>query len=158
MRIARFLSVFQFACAGLAVGALIAQSSPGALAQFQRARKIRDTFFPTGGQSPSVSFELTPLTMDPSISRFLLDIEGQRITYDHGPAIPSTVTWPGNGPRQVRIGPIPRSRRCNAGGYRSGARVAHKRRRCKRRTGRRHDGAALGSWRVSPLALRVSTF
>ncbi len=84
-------------------GSAMANASPGALIQFDRARRIKETFFPGGGKVPSVSFELTPLTMDPSITQFVLDIEGRRVTYDHGPAIPAVVAWPGQGPRQVRI-------------------------------------------------------
>jgi len=50
------------------------QNAPGgALVQFERARKIKDTFFATGGKVPSVSFELTPITMDPTITQFVLD-------------------------------------------------------------------------------------
>lgn len=84
-------------------GGGMAKGAPGALAQFQRARKIKDTFFPGGAKTPSISFELTPITMDPAITQFVLDIEGKRVTYDHGPAVPSVVSWPGTGPRQVRI-------------------------------------------------------
>jgi type VI secretion system protein ImpL len=99
----------------------MAKGSPAALAQFQRARKIKDTFFPGGAKTPAVSFELTPLTMDPSITQFVLDIEGRRVTYDHGPAIPSVVTWPGQGPRQVRIEMTPPSASGPSGTTESGA-------------------------------------
>jgi len=84
-------------------GGGMAKGSPGSLVQFERARKIKDTFFTGGTKTPQVNFELTPVTMDPSITQFVLDIEGKRVTYDHGPAIPTSVTWPGQGPKQVRI-------------------------------------------------------
>lgn len=42
--------------------------------------------------------------MDAEIDSFLLDLEGQRITYSHGPVRPSPFKWPEPaGPRQVRI-------------------------------------------------------
>jgi type VI secretion system protein ImpL len=84
-------------------GGGMASASPGALVQFDRARRIKETFFADGGKLPAVSFELTPVTMDPSITQFVIDIEGTRVTYDHGPAVPAVVAWPGKGPRQVRI-------------------------------------------------------
>ncbi|MEM9058382.1 MAG: type VI secretion IcmF C-terminal domain-containing protein, partial [Pseudomonadota bacterium] len=73
------------------------------LAQFERARTIRETFFRGGSKAPRVNFELKPLTMDISIEQFVLEIEGQQLTYAHGPAVPSRLEWPGTGARQVRI-------------------------------------------------------
>lgn len=84
-------------------GGGMAKGSPGALAQFQRAHRIKETFFGQGGATPSVNFDLTPVTMDANITSIVIDIEGQRVTYAHGPAIPTTVDWPGPGPRQVRV-------------------------------------------------------
>jgi type VI secretion system protein ImpL len=102
-------------------GGGMANASPGALMQFQRARKIRDTFFPGGAKTPTVTFELTPLTMDTSITNFVLDIEGKQVTYDHGPAVPTTITWPGQGPRQVRVDMAPPSGSGPSGITESGA-------------------------------------
>ncbi len=84
-------------------GAEMASGSSAALKQFERARVIRDTFFRGGVAEPRVQFELKPLTMDTSIDQFNLDLEGQQVTYSHGPAIPKRLTWPGPGPHQVRI-------------------------------------------------------
>ena len=86
-----------------------------------RARKIRDTFFPGGAKTPTVTFELTPLTMDTSITNFVLDIEGKQVTYDHGPAVPTTIIWPGQGPRQVRVDMAPPSGSGPSGITESGA-------------------------------------
>jgi type VI secretion system protein ImpL len=42
--------------------------------------------------------------MDPSISQFILDVDGQIVSYSHGPLIPTTVQWPGpRGSSQVRV-------------------------------------------------------
>jgi type VI secretion system protein ImpL len=69
--------------------------SDAVLVQFQRAGEIRDAFFATGGPTPRVSFQLKPLAMDATISQFLLAIDGQTLTYSHGPARPSALQWPG---------------------------------------------------------------
>jgi type VI secretion system protein ImpL len=102
-------------------GSAMQNASGGALVQFERARKIKDTFFATGGKVPSVSFELTPITMDATITQFVLDIEGKRVTYDHGPAVPVVVVWPGQGPRQVRMDMFPPGGNGPSGTVESGA-------------------------------------
>ncbi|TCP09767.1 type VI secretion system membrane subunit TssM [Caldimonas thermodepolymerans] len=75
-----------------------------ALAQFQRAQAIRDTFFRAGGNQPGLRLEFKPVEMDAAITQFILDVDGQIVRYAHGPAVPTTVQWPGTGGRgQVRI-------------------------------------------------------
>jgi type VI secretion system protein ImpL len=81
----------------------------GSLPQFQRAAAIRETFFPAGA-TPSLRLDFKPLEMDPSISQFTLDVDGQVVRYAHGPAIPTAVQWPGpRGSSQVRVQLIPPS-------------------------------------------------
>ncbi len=75
-----------------------------ALAQFQRAAVIREAFFAGGGQTPSASFEMKPLTMDADVTQFILDLEGQILDYRHGPPQASKLQWPGpEGPGRVRV-------------------------------------------------------
>ena len=69
---------------------------------FQNAAAIREVFFPRGGSSMDLSFELRILTMDPSIERLTLDFDGQMFTYDHGPNNVFRVTWPGQGQGNIR--------------------------------------------------------
>ncbi|WP_295472324.1 type VI secretion system membrane subunit TssM [uncultured Pseudomonas sp.] len=69
----------------------------GVLQTFQRASAIRDAFFRAGGTQPVVRFELKPVAMDASISQFLLDLDGQQISYDHGPSRPVAMQWPNPG-------------------------------------------------------------
>ncbi|PYY86528.1 type VI secretion system membrane subunit TssM [Pseudomonas sp. TKO26] len=72
--------------------------SPGVLQTFQRAANIRDAFFrSSGGTQPAVRFELKPVAMDASISQFLLDLDGQQLSYDHGPSRPVAMQWPNPG-------------------------------------------------------------
>ncbi|WP_028693328.1 type VI secretion system membrane subunit TssM [Pseudomonas cremoricolorata] len=67
------------------------------LSTFQRAASIRDAFFRnTGSTQPLVRFELKPVAMDASITQFLLDLDGQQVSYDHGPSRPVAVQWPNN--------------------------------------------------------------
>jgi type VI secretion system protein ImpL len=66
---------------------------PGNLAQFQRAATIRDVFFRGGG---SVRLDFKPLEMDPAITQFTLDVDGQLVKYAHGPQVPQSIQWPGS--------------------------------------------------------------
>jgi type VI secretion system protein ImpL len=78
--------------------------SPAALAQFQHAAAIRDSFFASGGATPSVSFELSPVDLDAGATQVVIDLGGQSLTYDHGPIRPVVMKWPGpNGTSQVRL-------------------------------------------------------
>lgn len=75
----------------------------GALLQFQHAQTIRDVFF-RGGQTPGVRLDFKPMSMDVSISQFVLDVDGQIVKYSHGPQVVQPVQWPGpRGSTQVRI-------------------------------------------------------
>jgi len=88
-------------------------SSPEAVRQFQRAAEIREAFF-GGGTAPAVSFQLRPITMDSSIERFSLDLDGQQLSYSHGPVRPTTITWPapgGSGQVTMEVSPPPASGR-----------------------------------------------
>ena len=69
----------------------------GVLQTFQRAAAIRDAFFRAGGTQPVVRFELKPIAMDASITQFLLDLDGQQVSYDHGPSRPAAMQWPNPG-------------------------------------------------------------
>ncbi|MDD1629230.1 MAG: type VI secretion system membrane subunit TssM [Methylococcaceae bacterium] len=82
--------------------------SPLALEQFQKADTIKNTFFRMGKQSPAVSFKLKPISMSPDITQFILDVDGQILTYAHGPVRPVSMKWPGpNDSGQVRIQLLP---------------------------------------------------
>jgi len=82
----------------------------GSLPQFQRAAAIRETFFPPGAAGLALRLEFKPVEMDASIKHFILDVDGQLVRYDHGPAIPTAVQWPGpRGSSQVRASMDPPS-------------------------------------------------
>ena len=77
--------------------------SRSVLRQFQRAAQIRDTFFAPGARTAGLRFELKPVAMDPSVTQFRLDIDGQLLTYAHGPSRAVAFQWPrGAGTSRVR--------------------------------------------------------
>ncbi|NNG05393.1 MAG: type VI secretion system membrane subunit TssM [Inquilinus sp.] len=72
------------------------------LAQFERARQIRDSLF-LGGGGPSANFDITPLRLDPSATQVLMEVDGQPMSYSHGPPTPQPMKWPGDGPSLSRL-------------------------------------------------------
>jgi type VI secretion system protein ImpL len=75
--------------------------SSGNLQQFQRAAVIRDVFFRNGGV---LRLDFKPVDMDPAITNFVFDVDGQLVKYSHGPQVPQSVQWPGpKGGLQVRL-------------------------------------------------------
>jgi type VI secretion system protein ImpL len=64
------------------------------LGPFQNAARIRGVFFPGGGTSMDLSFEVRVLTMDAGIERLTLDFAGQSFAYWHGPNNTFRVAWP----------------------------------------------------------------
>jgi type VI secretion system protein ImpL len=73
------------------------------LRQFEAAQRIRDTYFSMGGQVPRVQFTVTPTTLDPDTGRFVLDIDGQRSEYQHGPERALPIVWPGPRPGEAAV-------------------------------------------------------
>ncbi|WP_198264899.1 type VI secretion system membrane subunit TssM [sulfur-oxidizing endosymbiont of Gigantopelta aegis] len=67
-----------------------------ALRQFERAENIRKVFFKNDKDFPTINYSLRPMYLDSNIARFELRQGDQKVTYQHGPLIPSKMTWPGN--------------------------------------------------------------
>ncbi|MGE8657919.1 MAG: type VI secretion system membrane subunit TssM [Achromobacter sp.] len=65
------------------------------LQPFERAAEIRAAFF--GGGGKGLSYRLTGriVSVDPSITELLLDVDGERLRYVHGPISPFAFNWPG---------------------------------------------------------------
>lgn len=75
-----------------------------ALEAFERAAAIREAFFATGGASPVLNFDVTPVALDALSTVVLLGNGDQEVTYNHGPVRPYSMTWPSNsGARQARL-------------------------------------------------------
>jgi type VI secretion system protein ImpL len=67
----------------------------GMLRQFQAAERIREMFFATPSMMPEVGFRITPITMDPTVTKFRLRIDGQPMEYQFGPLRTTSMKWPG---------------------------------------------------------------
>jgi type VI secretion system protein ImpL len=63
------------------------------LQEFQRASVIRDLLF--SGGKPSLKVQVTPVALDPAATQVLLEVNGQTLTYSHGPPRPGLLEWPG---------------------------------------------------------------
>ena len=77
-------------------GAMLGADVP--LSRFQSAKRIRETYFRSGGPQPSVSFRLTPFDLDDTVRRVALDLHGKALEYSHGPERVTEVMWPGERP------------------------------------------------------------
>ena len=78
--------------------------SPNTLQQFQLAADIRNALFPAGGSTVALRFTIAPVTLDPGVGQVDLDVDGQDLTYAHGPVQPMRMQWPGTGGRnEVRL-------------------------------------------------------
>jgi len=82
--------------------------SQGALEQFRMASRIRDALF-ASGSTPSARFEIVPVALDTAATQVLLEVDGQAVTYNHGPQVPVQMQWPGTGPKQARLSFQPQS-------------------------------------------------
>ncbi len=86
------------------------------LHEFYRAKIIRDVFFHGGSRTASINLTFKPVDMDPSITQFILDVDGQLVKYGHGPQVPVAIQWPGpRGSSQVRLQIFPPSREGRSG-------------------------------------------
>ena len=65
------------------------RATPAALVNFQRAARIREVFFRSGGSSPSVKLEMRALELSDGLTELLLTIDGQ--TQKLAPGLPSII-------------------------------------------------------------------
>ncbi|UXH38259.1 type VI secretion system membrane subunit TssM [Pseudomonas promysalinigenes] len=71
------------------------------LEQLERADRIRETFFDQRGNL-SVQFIIEPLGLSANQRTSLLDLDGQLISYTHGPSQITGIVWPNTLGQQVR--------------------------------------------------------
>lgn len=64
------------------------------LRQFELAAYIFKVFFQSGKQQPDVSFSMRPIYLDATISRFEMQMLGQKLSYRHGPQAYTKLSWP----------------------------------------------------------------
>ncbi|RZI84083.1 MAG: type VI secretion system membrane subunit TssM [Rubrivivax sp.] len=68
--------------------------APPALAEFQRAARIKDVFFRNGGKAPSFRVDIRALELLDGAKELVLDIDGQVTKFTPGNTTPVTVNWP----------------------------------------------------------------
>jgi len=66
-----------------------------AIKQVRRGLAIKEVFFRSNPESPTISVELKPFSMNENDARFTLDIGDTRVTYNHGPKFWKAVSWSG---------------------------------------------------------------
>src|SRR5262249_43405473 len=88
--------------------ALARTLAPAALREFQRAAQIRDAFFGTGGNMPSVNLAVIAPNVSQSGMVAKLDINGTVVESKSGTNSPVAVPWPG--PNLPRTPPPPAGR------------------------------------------------
>jgi type VI secretion system protein ImpL len=77
--------------------------SPVTLRQFQQAADIRDAFFGTGGNMPSFTMAVTPLTLSGDAATAKFEINGTAVVSQQGVNSPTNVSWPGGGVARTAI-------------------------------------------------------
>ena len=87
----------------------------GVLAYFQQAAAIRDGLFAGGAKVPQVEFEVVPIYLDAKATQVRLVVDGQTLSYRHGPPRPVRMRWPGpKGPAEVRLSFAPLGQGANS--------------------------------------------
>ncbi len=67
--------------------------SPASLAEFQRAQRIKEVFFRSGGKTPGIKLEMRLSELEPSLKELVFDIDGQlQKLSTGGPSI--AIAWP----------------------------------------------------------------
>ncbi|MGL6222229.1 MAG: type VI secretion IcmF C-terminal domain-containing protein, partial [Steroidobacteraceae bacterium] len=62
--------------------------------QFEMVERIRQQFFPTGATDPELRLTLAPDYLDSSVQRLVLEVNGERLEYAHGPQPRWAIKWP----------------------------------------------------------------
>lgn len=69
--------------------------SPAALADFQRAARVREVFFRNGGKTPAFRVDVRALELGDGLKELTLDIDGQVSRFTAGNTAPVSLQWPG---------------------------------------------------------------
>ena len=83
-------------------------ATPAALADFQRAARIKEGFFRAGGKTPGFKLEIRALEMTDGMKELSLDIDGQILKFVAGNSASSVLNWPSQKvSSQIRITAVP---------------------------------------------------
>ncbi len=64
------------------------------IAEFENADKIRRAFFPASATNPAISIKVKPISLSQSANAVMMEIEGERVVYYHGPIQAKSISWP----------------------------------------------------------------
>ena len=62
---------------------------------YQEAELIREAFFQSGQKKPLIGFSLEANSLDQTVSQIMIEIDGQKLSYRHGPTRKEEFIWPG---------------------------------------------------------------
>ena len=79
------------------------EPSPSMLAQFELAARIRQMFFSPGSKMPKLAFTVRLSNLDPSATRFYVNIDGQEVAVSPGAKSERRVVWPGPEKRGIAL-------------------------------------------------------
>lgn len=65
-----------------------------AIAEFDKADQITRAFFPNDSKQPSVSINVTPVSLSQTANAVMLELGGEKVVYFHGPVLSKSITWP----------------------------------------------------------------
>jgi type VI secretion system protein ImpL len=71
--------------------------------QFELIEKIRQQFFRAGAAEPELKLTVSPAYLDAGVQRFVLEMNGERLEYAHGPQPRWAVKWPAQAAEQVVV-------------------------------------------------------
>lgn len=69
--------------------------APAALADFQRAARVREVFFRSGGRTPAIRVDVRALEMSEGMKELVLDVDGQVTKFAPGTNQVLSLQWPG---------------------------------------------------------------
>lgn len=83
-------------------------ATPAALADFQRAARIKEGFFRAGGKTPGFKLEIRAVEMADGLKELSLDIDGQILKFVAGNSASSVLNWPSQKvSSQIRLTAVP---------------------------------------------------
>jgi len=83
-------------------------ASPAALAEFQRAARIKDAFFRSGGKAPGFRLDIRAAELADGLKELTLDVDGQPLKFVAGSSAAVTVSWPSQRvASEIRVSTVP---------------------------------------------------
>jgi len=83
-------------------------TTPAALADFQRAARIKEGFFRANGKTPGFKLEIRAVEMAEGLKELSLDIDGQILKFVAGNSASSVLNWPSQKvSSQIRLTAVP---------------------------------------------------